>query len=196
MLQLLKSRTSIISYRKVRISLLSLTVHTVGLLHLYRRKFSGDFYFSFSQRFVDVCEGRVPRGSMTLMKEISLAKTTAAGQYLYYRLQDIVWDDVMSKYILHPKVSSRMTLWNYIRRTVVIIYTYHLILLVYLNAEVYKEVDMYEEEDSVQHYANQRATRQGSWTLILSFNLDTNTQNILLCPLLEGSNSPVPLHCQ
>jgi hypothetical protein len=168
----------------VRISLLSLTVHTVGLLHLYRRKFSGDFYFSFSQRFVDVCEGRVPRGSMTLMKEISLAKTTTAGQYLYYKLQDIAWDDVMSEYILHPKVSSRMTLWNYIRRTVVIIYTCHLILLVYLNVEVYKGVDMYEEENSVEHYANQRATRQGSWTLILSFNLDTDTQNILLCPLL------------
>lgn len=96
--------------QKVIISLVSLTVHRVGLLHLYRRKFSGDFYFSFSQRFADVCEGRVPRGYMTLMKEISLAKTTAAGQYLYYKLQDIVWDEVMSKYILHPKVSSRMTL--------------------------------------------------------------------------------------
>jgi len=56
------------------------------------------------QRFEDVCEGRVPRGNMTLMKEISLAKTTVAGQYLYYKLQDIVWDDVMSKYILHPKM--------------------------------------------------------------------------------------------
>jgi len=94
----------------VRISLFSLTVHTAGLLHLQRRKFSGDFYFSFSQRFDDVCEGRLPRGHMTLMKEVSLAKTTAAGQYLYYKLQDIAWDDVMSKYILHPKVSSRMTL--------------------------------------------------------------------------------------
>jgi len=51
----------------------------------------------------------VPRGQMTLMKEISLAKTTAAGQYLYYKLQDIAWDEVMSKYILHPKVNSRMT---------------------------------------------------------------------------------------
>ena len=35
--------------------------------------------------------------------------------------------------------------------------------------------DMYEKEDSVEHYANQRATWQGSWTLILSFNLDTDT---------------------
>jgi len=56
------------------------------------------------QRFDDVCEGRVPRGSMTMMKEMSLAKTNAAGQYLYYKLQDIVWDDVMSNYFLHPKI--------------------------------------------------------------------------------------------
>jgi hypothetical protein len=160
MLEVLKSRTWIVSYRKVRISLFSLTVHTVGLLHLYRRKFLWDFYFSFSQRFDDVCEGRVPLGFMTLMKEISLAKTTAAGQYLYYKLQDIVWDDVMSKYFLHPKVSSRMTLWDYIRRKLVI-YICHLILLVYLNVEVKKEVDMYEEEDSVEHYADQRAVQAG-----------------------------------
>jgi hypothetical protein len=48
------------------------------------------------------------------MKEISLAQTTAAGQHLYYKLQDTVWDDVMSKYILHPKVMSRMNpVWHY-----------------------------------------------------------------------------------
>jgi hypothetical protein len=45
---------------------------------------------------------------MTLMKDISLAQTNATGQYLYYKLQDIAWDDILSKYILHPKVSSRM----------------------------------------------------------------------------------------
>jgi hypothetical protein len=42
------------------------------------------------------------------MKEISLAKTTATGQQLFYKLQDIAWDDVMSKYILHPKVRLRL----------------------------------------------------------------------------------------
>lgn len=56
------------------------------------------------QRFVDICEGHVPRGQMTLMKDISLEKTNASGQYLYYKVQDIAWDDVFSKYILHPKV--------------------------------------------------------------------------------------------
>ncbi|XP_021926899.1 phytanoyl-CoA dioxygenase, peroxisomal-like isoform X1 [Zootermopsis nevadensis] len=56
------------------------------------------------KRFVDVCEGRVPRGNMTLMKDISLKDTNATGEYLYYKLQDIVWEEVLSKYILHPKV--------------------------------------------------------------------------------------------
>lgn len=56
------------------------------------------------QRFVDICEGRVPHINMTLMKDISLAQTNATGQYLYYKLQDIAWDDILSKYILHPKM--------------------------------------------------------------------------------------------
>lgn len=42
-----------------------------------------------------------------------------------------------------------------------VIYTCHLILLVYLNVEVKKEVDMYEEADSVEHYGNQRAAQAG-----------------------------------
>jgi phytanoyl-CoA hydroxylase len=65
-------------------------------------------FFSSSQRFVDICEGRVPKENMTLMKDISLSQTNATGEYLYYKLQDIVWDDVLSKYILHPKVCSKM----------------------------------------------------------------------------------------
>jgi hypothetical protein len=80
--------------------------------------------FSSSQRFVDVCEGRVPRENMTLMKDISLKGTNAVGQYLYYKLQDIFWDEVLSKYILHPKVCWKMNpawncyfLWDYITRS-------------------------------------------------------------------------------
>jgi hypothetical protein len=45
---------------------------------------------------------------MTLMKDISLAKTDVKDQYLYYKLQDIAWDEVLSKYILHPKVCSKI----------------------------------------------------------------------------------------
>lgn len=39
------------------------------------------------------------------MKDISLAKTNAKGEYLYNKVQDIVWDDVLSKYITSPQVS-------------------------------------------------------------------------------------------
>jgi hypothetical protein len=44
-----------------------------------------------------------------------------------------------------------------------VIYTCHLILSVYLNVEVYKEVDMYDiyEEDSVEHCANQLDAQAG-----------------------------------
>lgn len=63
--------------------------------------------FSFSrQRFIDLCEGKVDRGLITMMKDISLAKTNAKGEYLYNKVQDIVWDEVMSKYILLPEVCS------------------------------------------------------------------------------------------
>jgi hypothetical protein len=68
------------------------------------------YLFSSSQRFIDICEGHVPQGQMTLMKDISLEKTNATGQYLYYKVQDIAWDDVFSKYILHPKVCLNDTL--------------------------------------------------------------------------------------
>ncbi|KAE8745082.1 hypothetical protein FOCC_FOCC008258 [Frankliniella occidentalis] len=56
------------------------------------------------KRFVDICEGKVDRGLMTLMKDVSLSKTGAKGEYLFNKVQDIVWEDVFSKYILHPKL--------------------------------------------------------------------------------------------
>lgn len=58
--------------------------------------------------FVGICEGRFPRGYITLMKEMSLAKTGATGEYLCYKLQDILFDDIFLKYVAHPKVCS----WN------------------------------------------------------------------------------------
>ncbi|XP_047001352.1 phytanoyl-CoA dioxygenase, peroxisomal-like [Schistocerca americana] len=52
--------------------------------------------------FVDICHGRVDKGNMVLMKDISLAKTGATGEYLYYKAQDILWDEIFAKYITHP----------------------------------------------------------------------------------------------
>lgn len=53
---------------------------------------------------MDLCEGRVDKGLMTMMKDVSLAKTNAKGEFLYNKVQDITWDDVLSKYIILPEV--------------------------------------------------------------------------------------------
>jgi len=42
--------------------------------------------------------------NMTMMKDVSLKDTKAKGEFLYYKVQDIVWDDVFSKYITHKGV--------------------------------------------------------------------------------------------
>lgn len=40
------------------------------------------------------------------MKDVSLAKTKAAGEYLYNKLQDIAYDDIFSQYMFYPDVSA------------------------------------------------------------------------------------------
>jgi hypothetical protein len=93
-------------------TLITFTYCATLFLHYYIKKKGNScaHVFSSSQRFVDICEGCVPRGAMVLMKDISLKDTNAAGQHLYYKLQDICWDEVLSKYILHPKVCSKIIL--------------------------------------------------------------------------------------
>ena len=59
----------------------------------------------YSQRFVDLCNGRIPVGGMTLMKDISLAKTGAKGEFLYNKVQDIVYDEVFATYMFCPEVN-------------------------------------------------------------------------------------------
>lgn len=59
---------------------------------------------SLGERFVDLCEGRVPKGSITLMKDISLMKKGASGQFLYNKAQEILYDDVFEKYFFCDKV--------------------------------------------------------------------------------------------
>uniref|UniRef100_A0A146LRN9 phytanoyl-CoA dioxygenase n=1 Tax=Lygus hesperus TaxID=30085 RepID=A0A146LRN9_LYGHE len=57
-----------------------------------------------SERFIDLCDGRVPKGGITLMKDVSLMKSGAKGQYLYNKAQDIVYDEVFEKFIFHSKL--------------------------------------------------------------------------------------------
>ncbi|BES89738.1 Phytanoyl-CoA dioxygenase (PhyH) [Nesidiocoris tenuis] len=58
----------------------------------------------FSERFINLCDGRVPRGGITLMKDVSLMKKGATGERLYNKAQDIVYDEVFEKYFFHPKL--------------------------------------------------------------------------------------------
>jgi len=54
--------------------------------------------------FKDLCEGRADKGTMTMMKDVSLKDTNAKGEYLYYKVQDIVWDEIFSKFLTLPKL--------------------------------------------------------------------------------------------
>ncbi|KAJ1531825.1 hypothetical protein ONE63_000478 [Megalurothrips usitatus] len=56
------------------------------------------------KHFIDLCEGKFDKGLMTLMKDVSLAKTNAKGEFLYNKVQDFVWDDVFSTYIVLPEL--------------------------------------------------------------------------------------------
>lgn len=59
------------------------------------------------QRFSDICEGKINRGGITVMKDVSLVKRnqeTISKEYSINKIQDILWDDVFEQYFLHPKV--------------------------------------------------------------------------------------------
>ncbi|XP_057368698.1 phytanoyl-CoA dioxygenase, peroxisomal-like isoform X1 [Daphnia carinata] len=56
------------------------------------------------QRFLDLCEKKVPWGSLTMMKDISLSKKGAVGEHLYYKVQDFVYDNVLFEYCRHPTI--------------------------------------------------------------------------------------------
>ncbi|XP_075232731.1 phytanoyl-CoA dioxygenase, peroxisomal-like isoform X2 [Lycorma delicatula] len=62
------------------------------------------FNHQCGQHFIDICEGRFPKGSMTLMKDISLAKRGVVGEALYNKVQDILWDEVFEQYCFFPEV--------------------------------------------------------------------------------------------
>lgn len=57
-----------------------------------------------SSRFSDLCEGRVEKGFVLLMKDISLKKKGAKGEYLYNKAQDLLFDDVFERYFFCPKL--------------------------------------------------------------------------------------------
>lgn len=60
--------------------------------------------FCHSDRFRDICSGKVDKGRITLMKDLSLMKTAAQGEYLFNKIQDFMWDEVLYEFISLPEV--------------------------------------------------------------------------------------------
>ena len=56
-------------------------------------------------RFLDIVEGRLDSGQMTKMKDISLkGRKDVSGEMVVNKIQDFVWDDVLSEHSQHPNV--------------------------------------------------------------------------------------------
>lgn len=71
-------------------------------IHLYKNN-----YFPNRQRFRDICEDKINRGGITIMKDISLVnrnKESISKENIINKIQDIVWDEVFQQYFLHPQV--------------------------------------------------------------------------------------------
>lgn len=61
------------------------------------------------ERFLALCDRRLPWNGITMMKDISLAKSsTVTGERLYNKAQDFVYDDVLFQYCLYPPVSLKI----------------------------------------------------------------------------------------
>ena len=56
-------------------------------------------------RFLDIVDGVVDAGAILRMKDLSLKdKQGLPNEIIYIKIQDFVWDDVLSKYICPPEV--------------------------------------------------------------------------------------------
>jgi len=65
------------------------------------------FTLLFRQRFIDICENKINRGGITVMKDISSVKKNQeviSNERIVNKIQDILWDDVFEQYFLHPQV--------------------------------------------------------------------------------------------
>ena len=56
---------------------------------------------------MDIVEGRADSGQMTKMKDISLKGIKdVSGERIVNKIQDFVWDEILSEHCMHPKVSQ------------------------------------------------------------------------------------------
>jgi len=59
------------------------------------------------ERFLSVVEGKVDRGQMTLMRDISLrGRNDVTQERVVNKIQDFVWDEVLSQFVLLPQIQD------------------------------------------------------------------------------------------
>lgn len=64
-----------------------------------------DMIDKWRNRFLDIVEGRLDSGQMTKMKDVSLkGKKGVSGELIVNKIQDFVWDDVLSEHCQHPNI--------------------------------------------------------------------------------------------
>lgn len=71
---------------------------------LVRNLVPGDRLDVWSQRFRDLCDGKVDPGRIAMVKDISLAKMGLTGERLYNKIQDFMWDDILYQFCSLPEV--------------------------------------------------------------------------------------------
>lgn len=55
------------------------------------------------QRFKDIVDGKVPKGGMIMMRDVSV-KNKDATEFVVNKVQDFLWDDELSKHATFPEV--------------------------------------------------------------------------------------------
>ncbi|XP_028170530.1 phytanoyl-CoA dioxygenase, peroxisomal-like [Ostrinia furnacalis] len=60
--------------------------------------------YSYKKQFSLICNGVIPRGNVTIVKEANLVKEAKKAEDYVNKLQDILYDDVFASYIEHPRL--------------------------------------------------------------------------------------------
>jgi len=58
-----------------------------------------------AQRFLDLVDGKVAKGGITMMRDVSLKDYTGiSNERIFNKVQDFLWDEELSKHCLHPEI--------------------------------------------------------------------------------------------
>ena len=77
---------------------------TFKIVYLHKNSFFSK-YFHHRERFLALCDKRVPWNNIVMMRDITLAKLPGiTGERLYNKAQDFVYDEILFQYCMHPGV--------------------------------------------------------------------------------------------